>query len=66
MKVFDLDMIKGVYSRMPEHIDTARKLLDRPLTLTEKKFSTATFRRLCLPNLMNGGANLTWILIQTG
>lgn len=36
MKVFDLDMIKGVYSRMPEHIDTARKLLDRPLTLTEK------------------------------
>ncbi len=36
MKVFDLDMIKGVYSRMPKHIDTARKLLDRPLTLTEK------------------------------
>ncbi|MDY0076500.1 MAG: aconitate hydratase [Bacteroidales bacterium] len=36
MKVFDLDMIKGVYSRMPEHIDNARKLLDRPLTLTEK------------------------------
>ncbi|MBU1369726.1 MAG: aconitate hydratase [Bacteroidetes bacterium] len=36
MKVFDLDMIKGVYARMPERINAARQLMGRPLTLTEK------------------------------
>jgi aconitate hydratase len=34
--VFDLDMIKAVYSRFPERVEQARKLLGRPLTLTEK------------------------------
>jgi aconitate hydratase len=34
--VFDLEMIKSVYARFPERIDAARKLLGRPLTLTEK------------------------------
>jgi len=33
---FDLDMIKSVYSNFPSKISTARKLLNRPLTLTEK------------------------------
>lgn len=33
---FDLDMIKSVYSNYPSKIATARKLLNRPLTLTEK------------------------------
>lgn len=33
---FDLDMIKSVYSNYPSKITTARKLLNRPLTLTEK------------------------------
>ena len=33
---FDIEMIKKVYSRMPERVDQARKLLGRPLTLTEK------------------------------
>ena len=33
---FDIEMIKKVYSRMPERVDEARKLLGRPLTLTEK------------------------------
>ncbi|MBI1192198.1 MAG: aconitate hydratase [Bacteroidetes bacterium] len=33
---FDLDMIRALYSRMPGHIDKARQLLNRPLTLTEK------------------------------
>lgn len=33
---FDLDMIKSVYSNYPSTIATARKLLNRPLTLTEK------------------------------
>ena len=36
MKVFDIDMIKAVYSQMPEKIQAARHLLKRPLTLTEK------------------------------
>lgn len=35
-KVFDLDMIKGVYARLNEKVDDARKLLDRPLTFTDK------------------------------
>jgi len=33
---FDIDMIKGVYSRMAERIDSARKVVGRPLTLSEK------------------------------
>jgi aconitate hydratase len=35
-KVFDLDMIKAVYSRFPERIAAARQLVNKPLTLTEK------------------------------
>ena len=34
--LFDLEMIKKVYKDMPERINAARKLLGRPLTLTEK------------------------------
>jgi aconitate hydratase len=33
---FDIDMIKGVYTRMASRIDAARKVLGKPLTLTEK------------------------------
>ena len=33
---FDLEMIKAVYERMPGRIEQARKLLGRPLTLSEK------------------------------
>lgn len=33
---FDIDMIKGVYESMPQRIEAARKLLGKPLTLTEK------------------------------
>lgn len=33
---FDLDMIKAVYSALPEQVETARKRLGHPLTLTEK------------------------------
>ena len=35
-KIFDLDMIKAVYTRFPERVNAARKLLGKPLTLTEK------------------------------
>ncbi len=34
--IFDLDMIRQVYARFPERVDAARKLLGRPLTLSEK------------------------------
>ena len=34
--MFDLDMIQSVYSRMSERVSNARKLLKRPLTLSEK------------------------------
>ncbi|PGH39013.1 MAG: aconitate hydratase, partial [Candidatus Nephrothrix sp. EaCA] len=34
--VFDLDMIKAFYKRMPGRVSIAQKLLGKPLTLTEK------------------------------
>ncbi|WP_019670372.1 aconitate hydratase [Eudoraea adriatica] len=33
---FDIDMIKGVYANIAESIDTARDIVGRPLTLSEK------------------------------
>ena len=34
--VFDLDLIRKVYASMPGKVDSARKLVGRPLTLSEK------------------------------
>jgi len=34
--MFDLDMIKKVYERLPERVAAARKAVGKPLTLTEK------------------------------
>lgn len=34
--VFDLDMIKAVYKQLPDRIAKARKVVNRPLTLSEK------------------------------
>jgi aconitate hydratase len=33
---FDIEMIKELYKKLPEKVNNARKLLGRPLTLTEK------------------------------
>ncbi|SNR34278.1 aconitate hydratase [Lutibacter flavus] len=33
---FDIEMIKGVYERMAERVDAARKIVGKPLTLAEK------------------------------
>ena len=33
---FDIEMIKKVYARFPERVDAAKKLLNKPLTLSEK------------------------------
>src|ERR1044071_1182393 len=51
--VFDLDMIKAVYQQLPGRISKARKIVNRPLTLSEKilythlhsEQSIATFTR---------------------
>ncbi len=40
---FDIDMIKAVYNRFPERIEAARKVVGRPLTLTEKILYTHLF-----------------------
>ena len=34
--VFDLDLIKKVYAELPAKVEAARKLIGKPLTLTEK------------------------------
>lgn len=34
--LFDIDLIQSAYERMPARIEAARKLLNHPLTLTEK------------------------------
>ena len=34
--VFDIDMIRNVYANLPEKVNLAKKILQRPLTLTEK------------------------------
>ena len=33
---FDIDMIKGVYTKMAERVNTARNIVGKPLTLSEK------------------------------
>ena len=33
---FDIEMIKALYEKLPAKVEAARKLLNRPLTLTEK------------------------------
>ena len=33
---FDIEMIKGLYARFPERVETAKKLLGHPMTLAEK------------------------------
>jgi len=35
-QIFDLDMIKAVYGRYPARVAAARKIVGKPLTLTEK------------------------------
>jgi aconitate hydratase len=34
--VFDLELIKKIYSELPAKVAAARKLVGKPLTLTEK------------------------------
>ena len=41
--VFDLDLIKNLYGKMPSKVDAARKLVGKPLTLAEKILYTHLF-----------------------
>ena len=34
--VFDIEMIKEVYARIPQRVEAARKAVNHPLTLAEK------------------------------
>jgi aconitate hydratase len=43
---FDIDMIKKLYAEMPAKVEAARKMLGRPLTLSEKiLFSQLIFHK---------------------
>ncbi len=44
--IFDLDMIKEVYAKFPERVEAARKLLNKPMTLSEKILYTHLWDQL--------------------
>src|ERR1051326_2761015 len=47
--LFDLDLIKKVYADLPGKIESARKLIGRPLTLAEKILFSHTFQQATKP-----------------
>ncbi len=51
---FDFDMIQSVYQRLPERIAAARKVLSRPLTLTEKILYAHLWHEQPLQNFERG------------
>lgn len=53
---FDLDMIKRTYERFPHRIDKARKVLNRPLTLTEKILYTHLYNADDVQDFQRGKA----------
>ncbi len=53
---FDIDMIKDVYSRMGNRIEAARKVLNKPLTLTEKILYSHLFDQSTLTEFKRGGS----------
>lgn len=52
--VFDLDMIKAVYKNLPGRIAKARKVVNRPLTLTEKILFSHLFETQPVENFGKG------------
>jgi aconitate hydratase len=52
--VFDLDMIKALYKQMPSRIAKARKVVNRPLTLSEKILYTHLHQDQKLENFGRG------------
>ncbi len=54
--IFDLDMIKAVYAKYPERIAAARKLLNHPLTLSEKILYTHLWDGVANEKFVRGGS----------
>ena len=54
--VFDLEMIKKVYSRFPERVEAARKIVGKPLTLTEKILYTHLWDGNATTSYVRGGS----------
>ncbi len=51
---FDIDMIQAHYESLPQKIEAARKLLDRPLTLAEKILYSHLHQNSSLQNYAKG------------
>ena len=43
--MFDLDLVKEIYSKLPTRLDNARKVLGRPLIYAEKILYTHLFNK---------------------
>lgn len=54
--LFDLQLIEKVYKVMPEKINQARKLLNRPMTITEKILYSHLFEDQVLKEFSRGGS----------
>ena len=52
--VFDIDMIKATYSQLAQRIEAARKVVDRPLTLSEKILYSHLHKDQPLDNFQRG------------
>ena len=59
--VFDLDMIRRVYSGMAEKVEKARRLAGKPLTLTEKILYSHLKTNLFFPS---GESSMTLTLLN--
>jgi len=53
---FDIEMIKNLYAAMPAKVEAARKLLNRPLTLSEKILFSHLHGDQKLENFERGGS----------
>jgi aconitate hydratase len=53
---FDIEMIKKLYAAMPDKVEAARKLLDRPLTLSEKILFSHLHSDQKVENFERGGS----------
>ena len=53
---FDLEMIKAVYAKYPERVAAARKLLNKPLTLSEKILYTHLWDGSASEEFVRGGS----------
>ena len=53
---FDLEMIKAIYAKYPERVAAARKLLNKPLTLSEKILYTHLWEGTATEEFKRGGS----------